>query len=408
MDTVTPADETQVADAVRDAAARGASFEILSGASMRTFGRPVEADAVLDLAKLSGIVSYEPDELILVVRAATPLADIEAELAAHRQMLAFAPADWGGLLGRDAGRATLAGIVATNACGARRVKAGPVRDHLIGCRFVNGASVAVKTGGRVVKNVTGFDIPKLVCGAHGTLGALTELTFRVVPAPPCARALALQNCPPADGLRALRQAAGLPVEATGLAYLPAWALAAIPITRNVGLGGGVGVALIRVEGTGAAVADKLTMLRSELTGHDTIVLDDDRTALLFREIDCGGPFDGRGPSDGHDTDIWRLCVPVSDAQAACEASEARAWYADWAGGLLWLGLPATREIADRLRGITARFGGHATLLRANAVARARLDVFEPEPAARAALTCAVKNAFDPARLFNPGRMYQEV
>jgi glycolate oxidase FAD binding subunit len=393
---VTAAAEAEIGDAVREAAARGHSFEIVSRGTKRDFGRPVAADAVLDVSAISGILKYEPEELVLTVRAATPLAEIDAALAGKRQILPFEPADWGPLFGTGAGSATLAGIAAVNACGPRRVKSGAVRDSVIGCRFVNGSGEAIKAGGRVIKNVTGFDLPKLMCGAFGTLGVLTELTVRVSPAPERVAALVIRDCSAEAGLRALRQAAGLAVDPTGLAYLPAEAL-----TRIAAFDAGESDAvLIRVEGTTAAIGEKLTVLRGRFADHDTATLQDDRTAALFRDIGNGGVF------AGYDGDIWRLCVPASDAYAAAEAAGAPLWYADWAGGLLWLGLAASEDAAARLRRITTRFGGHATLMRATSEARSRLAVFEPETPDRAALTRAVKAAFDPSRVLNPGRMFE--
>src|SRR5258705_9896892 len=234
---IAPQNEAEVADAVRGAAQAGTSLEIVSGGSKRELGRPINAAAILDVSSLSGILKYEPEELVLTVRAGTPLVEIQAELSTRKQMLGFSLADWGPLFGAPEARATLAGIVATNACGSRKVKAGAVRDHVIGCRFVNGSGEAIKADGVVIKNVTGFDLPKLMCGAFGTLGVLTELTVRVSPAPECVAGLAIRDCDAQAGLRALRQAARLAGDATRLAYLPGAALAGseLPITADSGL-----------------------------------------------------------------------------------------------------------------------------------------------------------------------------
>lgn len=402
MQNVIPENESELASAIKDAAENLRQVEIFSAATKRLLGRPVEAEIRLNMSKFSGIVSYEPDELILTVKAATPLKEIDAALKEKRQMLPFAPADWAALFGEMPGRATLAGIVGANACGARKVKAGAVRDHLIGCRFVNGSGDMVKAGGRVVKNVTGFDLPKIMCGAFGTLGALTELTFRVVPAPARAPAIAIRNCTPENGLGYLRQAARLALEPTGLAYLPGAVCAESPAAAGASLAQINGVALIRIEGAEDPVIDKLARLRSTFSKLDVAVLEDDVTQKLFGEIENGGPF------LTSDSDIWRLFVPSSHAHAAVMKSEAQFWYADWAGEGLWLGLPASHEVAERIREITAEFGGHAHIMRGAINARARLAVFEPEPPARAALSRTVKAAFDPLRILNPGRMYEEL
>jgi glycolate oxidase FAD binding subunit len=395
---LTPTNEAEIADAVRDAAQRSASFEIVSGGTKRDLGRVMNAGATLDVTAISGILKYEPEELVLTVRAGTPVAEIEALLAEKKQILGFAPADWGPLFGASEGRATLAGIVATNACGSRKVKAGAVRDHVIGCRFVNGSGEAIKAGGRVIKNVTGFDLPKLMCGAFGTLGVLTELTMRLSPAPERVAGLVILDCAAETGLGVLRRAARLAVDASGLAYLPHHAMARSEVLDADGLG----IALIRVDGTAPAVSEKLALLRSEFADCDLAWLEADRTDALFREIGNGGSF---AKADG---DIWRLCVPASHGHQAAQAMGAPLWYADWAGGLLWFEGPANDETAARFRGITKRFGGHAMLMRARREAKARLPVFEPEGPVRATLTRAVKAAFDPKHILNPGRMFQDI
>jgi len=385
MNRICPKDEADVAEAVREAAKKGSSFEIASGGTKRDFGRPVNTGAILDVSALSGILKYEPEELVLTARAATPIAEIQATLAEKRQMLAFEPADWGPLFDAAAGRATLGGVVAANACGSRRVKAGAVRDSIIGCRFVNGRGEVIKAGGHVIKNVTGFDLPKLMCGAFGTLGVLTEITLRVSPLPERAACIAVRNCEAEAGLALLRRANRLPVDATGLAYLPQEK-----------------TAYIRVEGSAAALVEKLTVLRSEFASQDCATLDHQNTAAVFGNLSNAGPFSNRGG------DVWRLCVAPTDAAAAIAATGMLDWYADWAGGLLWLGLPANEETATRLRAITARFGGHATLVRASREEREALPVFEPESPVRAGLTRSVKAAFDGKRVLNPGRMYKDV
>ncbi len=195
-------------------------IEIVSAGTKRDLGRSVGANAILDMNRIAGVVDYRPEELVFTAKAATPLSEIEAMLAARNQMAGFEPADWAPLFGAAAGKQTLAGVVAADVCGPRRVKYGGVRDHVIGCRFINGAGEVIRAGGPVIKNVTGFDIPKLMCGAFGTLGVLTELTFRVLPRPQNAATLVLRDCAPHAGLAALIAAAQLPVEASGLAYCP--------------------------------------------------------------------------------------------------------------------------------------------------------------------------------------------
>ena len=384
-----PATDREAAELIRDAAQNGKSFEIISSGTKRNLGRPLAANAILDMSALTGIIDYKPEELVLSARAGTKLAEIEPALAKHNQVLGFEPCDWGSMLGARAENQTIAGILGADVCGPRRVKSGSVRDHVIGCHFINGIGETIKAGGTVIKNVTGFDIPKLMCGAFGTLGALTEVTLRVLPRAQRSATLVLRGRPPQEGLSALIAAAQTPADATALAYLPGWAIG----------GGSNGEALIRIEGTPAALDEKLGLLRGRFPQAETALLNDEETQTLFHKIGDASLF-------GVEGDIWRLCVPASHAASAIAEAEAQHWYADWAGGLLWLQLPASIEIAERLRRITARLSGHATLFRASPEARQSIGVFEPETPVRSQLTKAIKQAFDPEHVFNRGRMFE--
>lgn len=388
-----PANDREAAELIRGAA--GESFEIISAGTKRNLGRPVAANAILNMSAVAGIIDYKPEELVLSARAGTKLAEVETVLARHNQTLGFEPCDWGPMLGAPAGIQTIAGVVAADVCGPRSVKSGSVRDHVIGCRFINGRGELIKAGGKVIKNVTGFDIPKLMCGAFGTLGVLTEVTLRVQPRATCAATLVLHDQSPEQGLGLLIGAAQTPADATALAYLPSPAAGLLESSPR----GSRGEALIRIEGTPAGLDEKTGLLRGRFPETETALLDHEETETVFRRI-------GDGSLLGGECDIWRLCVPSSRAPSVIAESGAQQWYADWAGGVLWLQLPATDEIAQRLRRITGKFGGHATLFRASAEARQSIDVFEPEAPVRSNLTKAIKQAFDPEHMFNRGRMFE--
>ena len=373
MTDLTASTEEQVIDAVKSARDWKSPLNIVGNRTKRGLGRSVANwGTVLDLSGLSGVVAYEPAEMILTVRPATKVTDIEALLAEKNQQLGFDPPDWGPLFGAPANRGTIGGVIAADVCGSGAVRYGRARDHLLGFRAVNGLGEAYKGGGKVVKNVTGFDLPKLMCGSFGTLGPLTEVTLRVFPEAPLSAALAIIGVKPVDALALLGQVWSSPLEATGLAYVPAEA-----------------VAVIRVEGAREPLAEKLEALRALLADHDLHALDDGDA--LFRELGNGAPF--------LDTalDVWRIAVPRANAAALAAQIAAPLWYADWAGGILWVGTNDTD-----LHEAAAKAGGHATLIRGDGVP------FAPEPPERAALTKSVKAAFDPLGLFNPGRMWEGV
>jgi glycolate dehydrogenase FAD-binding subunit len=384
------ANESDFIEAVRAARAKQTPLEIVGNATKRGFGRPVSGE-VLDVSALAGIVTYEPEELILTAKPGTPIAELDAVLAEKGQRLGFEPAEWAPLF--DGGATTIGGAVSVDASGSARVRFGGPRDQLLGIRAVNGFGEAFKAGGRVVKNVTGFDIPKLACGAFGTLAVLTELTFRVFPKPPHTAVLVLEDIEPKEAFTRLRKVWSSPLEATGLAYVPA-------ATRIDGLSeSGRGAALIRLEGARAPLDEKIAHLHKLLEGAGSRHLDDGER--VFRAIASGTPF-ARASSD-----LWRAFIPPAGAAALAEAVAPHRWVADWAGGMFWIETKPGDD-ATALRATIEQLGGHAVLVRAGAETRARLSVFPPESPERAALTRAVKSAFDPLALFNRGRMYEGI
>jgi len=386
--------ESEVIDAVAAARARHSTLEIVGCGTKRGFGRPAEADDELDVSALSGIVSYDPDELVITVKAATTTAEIEDALGRRRQRLGFDPADWGPLFGEPAHTATIGGVLSADVCGPARVRFGGARDHLLGYRAVNGWAESYKAGGHVVKNVTGFDLPKLMCGAMGTLGILTEVTLRLVPCAALNITLVARDIGPDEGLALLRRVWTSAFGATGLAYIPGLLAAAFPELGAVGRG----AALIRVEGGRVSLDEKMAGIRALAP---RLHLEEADGEEMFRSIGDGRAFIGKN------LDVWRLFLPPRAAASCPEEADSQVWLADWAGGLLWVATSADDHAsARRIRAAAAANGGYSTVLRAGKVTRRRIPVFQPEPPLLAALSRSVKAAFDPLGLFNPGRMYE--
>lgn len=389
--TFTPQSEEQVADAVRWAAAGGGALEIVGRGTKRGLGRPAAAQAVLDMSGLSGITLYEPEELVMSARAGTPLEEVEAALAQAGQMLAFEPWSPQTLYGQQGG--TVGGLFACNVSGPRRMMAGAARDHMLGFRAVNGEGVVFKSGGRVVKNVTGFDLTKLMAGAMGTLGALTEVTFKVLPKPEKSRTVLLSGAP--DAARALIAAQCSPHEVSACAHLPApqAARSAVEYVRTAG----ADVTCVRVEGHAPSVEVRCRALRDLLGPLGTGVeeLHTANTETLWAEIRDAALLP-------RDKQIWRLSVAPSEG-ARLARTLGGDHVLDWAGGLVWLALdPAPDAHAARVRG--ALESGHATLMRAEESVRGAVAVFQPQPGALAALSQRVRETFDPRGVLNPGRM----
>jgi glycolate oxidase FAD binding subunit len=381
--------EAEILDFVAAARDKREPFEIVGGGTRRGAGKPMASAMgkplpVLDVSGVAGIVEYQPEELIVTARPGTTLTELKAVLAEKNQCLGFDPVHWA-LFGAD-GRATLGGAVSADASGPGRLRHGPARDSLLGFRAVNGFGEAFRGGAKVVKNVTGFDLPKLACGAFGTLMVLSELTFRVYPRPVARATLILRDREPVMGFAALRAIWKSALEPSGLAYIPGAA-------KFPGLGEvGAGAALIRFEAAQMPLAEKLAAAKLLLGGGEETQEGD----AIFAAIGEGAIF------NASELDVWRVSLPPSRAASVAGAMASSLWLGDWAGGLLWIG--AKGDEAARIRAVAAEAGGHAMLLRAPAARRAALGVFPPQPPALAALTASVRAAFDPLSLFNPGRL----
>ena len=400
-DVLKPGSPDEVAALI--AAAR-TPLEIRGLGTKWALGRPApDGLAVLDLSRLAGITLYEPEELILSARAATPLKTIRAALAEKRQELAFDPPDLSGLLGAN-GEGSIGGAVACNLSGPRRIKAGAARDHFLGFSGVNGRGEAFKSGGRVVKNVTGFDLPKLMAGSFGTLAALTDVTVKVMPKAEKIRTMLIFGLAPEAGVAAMREALGSAHEVAAAAYWPLEAAktSAVDLVSRAG----ASVTALRVEGPGPSAEYRCRALRGVTTG-ETEELHTQNSEIFWREARDVAPFHGDRAAQ-----IWRISVAPSDGARLVTAITAKLggrYVLDWAGGLVWLALdPLPDAGVDIVRGQIAPHGGHATLMRAAADVRARVPVFQPDPPALLDLARRIKDGFDPDRRLNPGRMVEGV
>lgn len=390
-----PRDAADIPDIMAAVLSRNEPVALVGRDSKPGLGRPVQAPHRIALEAFNGVTLYEHDELVLSARAGTPLSDIAKLLAEHGQQLAFEPPDWGPLYGRPADSGSLGGAIACNLSGSRRLTAGAARDHFLGFSAVSGRGEAFKGGSRVVKNVTGYDLPKLLAGSHGTLAIMTDVTVKVLPRPETARTLLLLGLDDGAAIAALATALNAPYEISGAAHLPADA-----VPHFQGLPSGQAVTALRIEGFGPSVEARCTELRGLLGGAQG-ELDQPATLSLWKALGDGAPFAAQ-PGLA----VWRISVPPSEgpAVAAHIGAMALTWF-DWAGGLIWVGIaPGEPDAgAARVRAALGATGGHATCLRAPDPVRAALSPFQPMDDGLAALTRRVKDSFDPLALLNPGR-----
>ncbi len=374
---LTPKDEQELSEAVL-----GASDPLrIIGGGTRGVGPGAPN---LSTRELTGVTLYEPGALTLVAKSGTPLAEINEHLASEGQMLAFEPSDFRPLL-RTEGEPTIGGIVAANESGPRRLAVGACRDFLLGVRFVDGSGNVVKNGGRVMKNVTGYDLVKLLCGSHGTLGILSEVSLKVLPRPETSASLMIYGPTVDEAVGLMARAMGSPYEVTGAAY-SSQDMAGHPVV------------FLRLEGSETQVTGRLSKLRnllepfvptgenyaiSELTDVDAV----QQQWVSLRDLD---------EEAGTYRDVWRLSVKPSDAPSICAALPEPNYQLDWAGGRIW----AFTEPGTDLRNIIGQFDGHATLIKS----ASNLPRFHPEPAPLANLSAGLRNQFDPRGILNSGLM----
>lgn len=381
-----PESEERLAQAVRDA--RGPL--VLRGGGTRSVGRPVTGE-VLELSGVRGISLYEPGALTLVAGAGTPLAEVEAELAAHSQRLPFEPMDHRALLGTQ-GEPTLGGMVAANASGPRRVQAGACRDSLIGVRFVDGSGTVIKNGGRVMKNVTGLDLAKLMAGSWGTLGVLSEVSFKLLPTPETQATLRIDGLTPDRAVDAMSAALGSPYEVNAAAFGPVSGATA------------EGPVVLRLEGFAASVRYRMQSLQATLSGFGPAeVIEADASQSLWRALRDVAAFAAKPV-------VIRLSIRPSHLTALMAQIpdlNTTSMQLDWGCGLVWLAsesTEATGDLLSRLRQFCTTHGGHATLIKAPEATRRALPSFQPESPAIQALTRNLRQKYDPRGILNPGLM----
>ncbi len=400
---VRPRDAQGVADALAWAAAESEPMDVVGAGTKRGLGHGVTAPRVLDLTGLSGITDYEPEELVLTAAAQTPIADIESMLRQKNQQLSFEPPDFGPLFGAPAEHATLGGVIAANLSGPRRIKAGAARDNFLGLQAVTGRGEAVKAGGRVVKNVTGYDVMKLLAGSYGTLAVMTEISVKVLPAAEKTRTVLVAGLDAKTAVDVLGAALSSPHDVSGAAYLPA--VNAQRSAVSYVSGAGASVTAIRLEGPPASTATRMAAIKDLVADQGAIEeLHGMNSDTLWREIRDVAPLLSGDM-------VWRLSVPpaVGGSLFARLTDDGRlSGYLDWGGGLIWLAGPAGHDSALAIRAAADEAGGHATLMIAPDALKAEVPVFHPQPAERFRLTQRIKEGFDPRAVLNPGRMYPGV
>jgi glycolate oxidase FAD binding subunit len=384
-DMLAPTCEADVADAVADAMRAGQKLAITGGGSKSAIGTSTASTALI-MTGLAGVIDYDPAELVLTVKPGTPLATVEQLVSEAGQMLAFGPFDHGPIFGQPIGSATIGGVVAAGVAGSHRLSGLGTRDHLLGFRAVSGRGEAFAAGAKVVKNVTGYDLPKLAAGSWGRLFAMTELTLKVMPRPVASAYLALHGLDNHQAIHALSLAMGSQANVAAAAHVPA------------DIFDGESVTLLHIQGFASSVAARCQMLESLLSDYGMLRrMTDQEGQACWDDLRTLSPLGASSP-------LWRINIAprrAADLIASMHGLAARCLF-DWAGGLIWMVSEAEATI---IRNAVSAEGGHATLIRAAASIRASIPAFHPQPAGITALEERVRRAFDPFGVFETGRFF---
>ena len=409
VDTLRVRDAKDVEQVVQAAIAGDQPLEIIGHGTKRMVGQLMATNALLDLSALNAVTSYEPNELIITVEAGAPLTDVKSLIDSKNQQFAFEPMNTAPLLGTpEAG--TIGGMIGAGLAGPRRIQAGAARDHLLGAHAVSGFGDSFKAGGRVVKNVTGYDLCKLLAGSWGTLSVVTEVTLKVMPRPESERTLVLYGLDDVAANKAMTAALGSPFDVSGAAHVPksalrdaTGALAALGSPSQA-------LTLLRLEGITASATHRAASLARQLSSFGNAeTIEDQRSSLLWQCIRDVEPFATKGPLGAWP--VWRIVCPPATGAALGERLARETGgdvIYDWGGGLIWAAMPPKPDAqAALVRQRATAAGGHAMLLRAAEEVRRQVDVFQPADEGVRALSERVRQSFDPKGILNRGRMVRK-
>lgn len=408
--TFKPENQNQLLEALQWAVASASALDVRGCGSKQGLGRPAKSEHVLDMTAMQGIIDYQPGELYVKAWAGTLLSEIQTALDQESQQLNFEPPDYGPLLGGEAGQGTVGGLVACNLAGPRRIQVGSARDAFLGFNAVSGRGEIFKSGGTVFKNVTGFDLSKLITGSYGTLAVMTEVALKALPKADKTRTVLLRWAKDGvhdhGGIRAMAEAMQSTNEVSAAAHLPA--KVAVRSSVDYISSAGCDVTAVRIEGPTPSVEYRCNALRDLLAAHGEIEELHGRNSARFWKEVADVSFFAEDPS----RPLWRLSVPpAKGADVAMELlsyAHGEVFY-DWAGGLIWFQTEEANNASNaHVRACVDAVGGHATLFRASAKIKTSVEVFHPQPKALAKVSARVKAGFDPGGILNPGRMYEGV
>jgi len=403
-----PKDEKEVSNFIKKFYKSNTPIEIIGSGSKVKLGKPIQSAKTLNLSKIRGIVEYLPEELYIKVKAGTPIKEIEEKLKKNKQQLAFEPIDFGYFLNGKTDYGTAAGQVACNISGSRRFKVGSVRDHVLGFRGVNGKGEIIKSGGVVVKNVTGYDLSKLICGSYGTLIAITEVTFKVLPAPEASKTMIIHNQKVESAVDLLNRSISSSNDISGAVFFPnkpeiAGSIMNIESTFKLNdLEHEGSITAIRIEGSKKSIDQRIENLIKELkiVSTNISILEPYQSEIFWNKVKSLEFFSNTKNS------IIRIVIPpAACAHLIYQFSDKFKYYLDWGGSLIWLeAFELSEDMFESIRKKVVRLGGYITMIKNSDYLPYVEDVFTINRD-RFNISQNIKKSFDPKRILNPGKMY---
>ncbi len=403
-----PQNEKEVSSFIKKFYKSNVPVELMGLGTKIKIGKKLQCAKTLNLSKLNGIIEYLPEELYIKVKAATPIKQIEEELRKNKQLLAFEPIDFGFLLNGKSNYGTAGGQVACNISGPRRFKAGSVRDHVLGFRGVNGRGEIIKSGGVVVKNVTGYDLSKLICGSYGTLVALTEITFKVLPAPEESKTLVIHNQKIEPALYFLDKSINSSNDISGAVFFPSEPKVSgcsIDIENTFKLNDlkhKGSLTAIRVEGSKNSINQRIENLINELkiVNLNISILEVNQSEIFWNKVKSLEFFSSSKNS------IIRIVIPPSEcANLIYQFSNKFKYYLDWGGASVWIeAFELSEQMFESIRRKVVKVGGYLMMIKNSDYLPYVEDVFTINRD-RFNLSQNIKKSFDPKRILNPGKMY---
>ncbi|MGA1112951.1 MAG: FAD-binding protein [Candidatus Pelagibacter sp.] len=406
-----PKNEQEVSDLIKELYKKNSSTELIGTNSKSFIGNKTQSANTLSMSKISGIIEYLPEELYIKVKACTPIEEIEKALDKNNQELAFEPIDFGFIENGKSNKGTIAGYLSCNFAGSRRFKVGSVRDHILGFKGVNGKGDIIKSGGTVVKNVTGYDLSKLIAGSFGTLVALTEVTLKVLPKKKLSNTIAIYVDDKKTVFELFNQMSSSSSEISGAVYIPLepneddFQKNRDVVFKFNDLKYEGSFLAIRVEGDKISINEKIKALTKELNleKYKTTVLDVYQSVPFWKKINNLELF-----SKTKNNLIRLVITPSNGVKMMQFLGNKFKYYIDWCGSLFWVEVPAKKNMKIKeLKKISQDYGGYLTIVKTS-------DEYDYEETlftindVRLLISEKIKKSFDPKRIFNPGKMYRGI